>query len=110
MSRVVTAVERARYARPTEVADPEWIAALEKDAHVVSSNIVGSLQRSERIRATWWPTAGVRAWGRLARGVSDRFARRQATESEAEPDQPGGSPASDGFRRPEEATPSGQSR
>ena len=113
LGRVVTAVERARYARPGEVADPEWIAALEKDAHLVSSNIVGSLQRSERIRATWWPTAGVRAWGRLARGVRDRLSRRQVTHSRSEsgsgPDRNGSTP-SDGFTRPEESTPSGQSR
>jgi transglutaminase-like putative cysteine protease len=73
LSRVVTAVERARYARPTGVAEPERIAALEKDAHTVSANVVGSLQRSERIRAAWWPTAGVRAWSRLGRRLTARF-------------------------------------
>lgn len=109
LGRVVTAVERARYARPTDVADPEWIVALEKDAHLVSSNIVGSLQRSERIRATWWPTAGVRAWGRLGRKVAERLPRRPVEASEQEADASGEPTTPDPYRRPEESRPSAQS-
>ncbi|KAB7741045.1 hypothetical protein GA707_18355 [Nostocoides sp. F2B08] len=109
LGRVVAAVERARYARPTEVADPEWIAALEKDAHLVSSNIVDSLQRSERIRATWWPTAGVRAWGRFAQQATDRLSRTRVRASEPEFDAPVDSTASDAFSRPNDSTSAAES-
>ncbi|MDO5501955.1 MAG: DUF3488 and transglutaminase-like domain-containing protein [Actinomycetia bacterium] len=65
LGRVVTAVEQARYAPPTD-GDSDRVRTLERDAHTVSSHVVGSLQRKERLRSTWWPAAGVAAWKRRA--------------------------------------------
>ncbi|MCA1782962.1 MAG: transglutaminaseTgpA domain-containing protein [Dermatophilaceae bacterium] len=76
LTRLVTAVERARYARPRSAAEPERIAAVDKDARTVTANVVTSLQRSERVRSTWWPTAGVSAWRRLGSRLSGRLPRR----------------------------------
>ena len=64
LRRVVAAVEESRYARPVATLDPDRIERIEKDAQVVASSVVGSLQRSDRVRSTWWPTAGVTAWQR----------------------------------------------
>ena len=98
LRRVVTAVEQARYARPTGETDPARIAALEHDAHVVSSNVVGSLQRSERLRATWWPAAGRRAWTRLGRRLRSRVRRSEPVVDEAPVSE---TPPDGDFRRPE---------
>lgn len=101
LRRMVSAVEQARYARPTTTLDDagpdagasaqtgssrvsllvrrvgragsERIESLEADARVISNNVVGSLQRSERARANWWPTAGVTAWRRLLDSTSGRL-------------------------------------
>lgn len=104
LRRMVSAVEQARYARPTATLDGTGrdgedlaqtgttraparvrrvasghIDSLESDARIISTNVVGSLQRSERTRARWWPTAGVTAWRRLFESGSaelqDRIAR-----------------------------------
>ena len=72
LGRVVTAVEQARYARPGSETAPDRLAAVEHDARTVSTDVVTSLQRSERLRARWWPTAGVSAWRRLGAGVASR--------------------------------------
>lgn len=100
LRRMVSAVELARYARPTttlEDVTPDpgadlvtagaahaparvrrsgsaRIDSLESDARVISANVVGSLQRTERTRSRWWPTAGVTAWRRL---LETRYARLQ---------------------------------
>jgi transglutaminase-like putative cysteine protease len=76
LSRVVAAVERARYAPPDRDSDPRHVSALEHDAHTVSANVVGSLQRSERLRATYWPTAGVTVWRRLSAAIARAVPRR----------------------------------
>lgn len=84
LGRVVAAVESARYARPATDSDPERVAAVEADAHEVAERIVGALRRSDRVRSTWWPAAGVAAWrrgldegrDRLQTQVVDRLPRR----------------------------------
>lgn len=73
LTRVVAAVEQARYARPDSAAQPELVSAVEHDAHIVSDNVVTSLRRGQRWRATWWPTAGVSAWRRVRESVVDRL-------------------------------------
>lgn len=75
LTRVVAAVENARYARPGSHADPDRLASVEQDARTVSSNVVSSLQRSERLRARWLPTAGVSAWRRLGTAAQERISR-----------------------------------
>ena len=72
LTRVVAAVEQARYARPTSTAEPDRLATVEHDAQIVSTNVVSSLQRSQRLRAKWWPGAGTRLWRRLGTGLQDR--------------------------------------
>ncbi|HHU09506.1 MAG TPA: transglutaminase domain-containing protein, partial [Intrasporangiaceae bacterium] len=58
LRRMVDAVEQARYARPGSSHDPtalsRSIATLERDATTISDNVVGALQRHDRLRATWW--------------------------------------------------------
>src|SRR5690606_18246044 len=76
LRRMVAAVEQARYARPGTSADQGHITTLEKDAVTISDNVVGSLQRHDRLRATWWPTAGVVAWHRLTSRLIDRMGDR----------------------------------
>jgi transglutaminase-like putative cysteine protease len=73
LTRIVAAVEQARYARPEGLAEPDRVAAIEHDAQTVSSNVVTSLQRSQRVRANWWPTAGVSAWRRLGARLMARL-------------------------------------
>ena len=87
LSRVVAAVETARYARPVEGSDPERVARVEEDAREVAERIVGALRRSDRVRSTWWPAAGVAAWrrgidqgrDRLQTDVIDRLPRRRGS-------------------------------
>lgn len=69
LQRVVAAVEQARYAPPVATLDPDRIGLIERDAQAVSTSVVGALQRTDRVRATWWPAAGVTAWRRLATRV-----------------------------------------
>lgn len=76
LRRLVSAVEQARYAPPVTGIDPERVATMERDAQTVSENVVGGFQRSDRVRATWWPTAGVTAWRRLGAGLRERLERR----------------------------------
>lgn len=105
LRRMVSEVEKARYAPPSRSLNAtgansvrsapehrprsgtaraalrvrgsgsERIDALEADARVISTNVVGSLQRSERARAHWWPTAGVGVWRRLLDSASGRVQR-----------------------------------
>lgn len=88
LRRMVSAVEQARYARPTITLDdarPDagQIDSLEADARIISTNVVGSLQRNERVRSRWWPTAGVTFWRQLLesgharlQGRLERLSRR----------------------------------
>lgn len=75
LTRVVAAVEHARYARPGSDPDPDRLESVEHDARTVSSTVVGSLQRPARLRAQWLPTAGVSAWRRLGGALRGRVRR-----------------------------------
>lgn len=82
LRRMVSAVEKARYARPSTWSDDadegsDRIDSLESDARTIAHDVVGSLQRGERARATWWPAAGVAAWQRLL-----EFGRRRSSEDD----------------------------
>ena len=90
LNRVVAAVEAARYAPPVAGSDPERVAAAEEDAREVAERIVGALRRSDRVRSTWWPAAGVAAWrrsldqgrDRIQTDVIDRLPWRGGSSSE----------------------------
>lgn len=76
LRRVVAAVESARYAPPVATLDPHRVEALEEDARTVAGQVIGALQRSDRVRSTWWPAAGVAAWHRRIGGVTRSVRRR----------------------------------
>jgi transglutaminase-like putative cysteine protease len=75
LSRIVSGVERSRYAPPgTTVTD------IRADTQAVVKAVSGVRRRKDRLRAAWWPTEGVLEWrerraavARLLRRPVDRF-------------------------------------
>jgi hypothetical protein len=75
LQRVVTGVERSRYAPPgTTVTD------IRTDTQTVVRAVSGVRRRKDRLRATWWPTEGLLEWrdrraavARAVRRPLDRF-------------------------------------
>ena len=80
LHRVVSGVERSRYAPPGAT-----IADIRSDTHTVVRAVSGVRRRKDRIRAAWWPAEGLVEWrerraavGRVLRGPWDRFQDRRA--------------------------------
>jgi hypothetical protein len=75
LSRIVSGVERSRYAPPgTTVTD------IRADTQAVVKAVSGVRRRKDRLRAAWWPTEGLLEWrerraavARLLRRPVDRF-------------------------------------
>jgi transglutaminase-like putative cysteine protease len=75
LRRVVSGVERSRYAPPgTTVTD------IRADTHTVVKAVSGVRRRKDRLRAAWWPTEGLLEWRerraaltRVLRSPLDRF-------------------------------------
>ena len=75
LHRVVSGVERSRYAPPgTTVTD------IRTDTQTVVRAVAGVRRRKDRLRATWWPTEGLLEWrdrraavARVLRRPVDRF-------------------------------------
>lgn len=75
LNRVVTGVERSRYAPPGAT-----ISDIRADTHTVVKAVSGVRRRKDRLRAAWWPTDGLIEWrerraavGRLLRRPVDRI-------------------------------------
>ncbi len=75
LNRVVSGVERSRYAPPGAT-----ISDIRADTHTVVKAVSGVRRRKDRIRAAWWPTDGLIEWrerraavGRLLRRPVDRI-------------------------------------
>lgn len=75
LNRVVSGVERSRYAPPGAT-----ISDIRADTHTVVKAVSGVRRRKDRLRAAWWPTDGLIEWrerrasvGRLLRRPLDRF-------------------------------------
>ena len=75
LHRVVSGVERSRYAPPGAT-----IADIRTDTQTVVKAVSGVRRRKDRIRAAWWPTEGLIEWrerrasvGRILRRPVDRF-------------------------------------
>ncbi|NYG05698.1 transglutaminase-like putative cysteine protease [Phycicoccus badiiscoriae] len=75
LARVVSGVERSRYAPPGAT-----IADIRADTHTVVKAVSAVRRRKDRLRAAWWPTDGLLEWrerrasaGRRLRRPVDRF-------------------------------------
>ena len=75
LHRVVSGVERSRYAPPGAT-----ITDIRADTQTVVKAVSGVRRRKDRLRAAWWPTEGLIEWrerraavGRLLRRPVDRF-------------------------------------
>ena len=75
LNRVVTGVERSRYAPPGAT-----LSDIRADTHTVVKAVSGVRRRKDRLRAAWWPTDGLIEWrerraavGRLLRRPLDRL-------------------------------------
>lgn len=70
LNRVVSGVERSRYAPPGAT-----ISDIRADTHTVVKAVSGVRRRKDRLRAAWWPTDGLIEW-RERRAAVGRFLRR----------------------------------
>jgi transglutaminase-like putative cysteine protease len=75
LRRVVSGVERSRYAPPGST-----VTDIRVDTQAVVKAVSGVRRRKDRLRATWWPTEGLLEWrdrraavARLVRRPLDRF-------------------------------------
>lgn len=75
LRRVVSGVERSRYAPPGAT-----VTDIRVDTQTVIKAVSGVRRRKDRLRAAWWPTDGLIEWrerrasvGRLLRRPVDRF-------------------------------------
>jgi hypothetical protein len=83
LHRVVSGVERSRYAPPGAT-----IADIRADTQTVVKAVSGVRRRKDRIRAAWWPTEGLVEWrerraavARVLRRPLDRFEDWRASRS-----------------------------
>ena len=75
LQRVVSGVERSRYAPPGST-----VTDIRTDTQTVVKAVSGVRRRKDRLRATWWPTEGLLEWrdrraavARVVRRPLDRF-------------------------------------
>jgi transglutaminase-like putative cysteine protease len=75
LQRVVSGVERSRYAPPGST-----VTDIRTDTQTVVKAVSGVRRRKDRLRATWWPTEGLLEWrdrraavARVVRRPVDRF-------------------------------------
>lgn len=75
LQRVVSGVERSRYAPPGST-----VTDIRTDTQTVVKAVSGVRRRKDRLRATWWPTEGLLEWRdrraavvRVVRRPLDRF-------------------------------------
>ena len=75
LQRVVSGVERSRYAPPGST-----VTDIRTDTEAVVKAVSGVRRRKDRLRAAWWPTEGLLEWRerraavtRVVRGPVDRF-------------------------------------